>query len=94
MILGIPKETKLKENRVAITPDVAKDLIKKGFEVLMESGAGLNSFYNDEAYTTVGAKTVDKNTVYTSADVVLKVNAPLPDEIATMKKDAVLMSFM
>ena len=56
MILGIPKETKIKENRVALTPDVVKDLVKKGFEVVIENGAGLNSFYNDEAYTTVGAK--------------------------------------
>ena len=94
MILGIPKETKLKENRVAITPDVAKDLVKKGFEVVVESGAGLNSFYSDDAYVAVGAKTADKNTVYSSSDVVLKVNAPQADEISKMKKDAILMSFM
>ncbi|HKC67845.1 MAG TPA: Re/Si-specific NAD(P)(+) transhydrogenase subunit alpha [Bacteroidia bacterium] len=93
MILGVPKETKIKENRVALTPDVVKDLVKKGFEVVIENGAGLNSFYNDEAYTTVGAKTADKNTVYAS-DVVLKVNAPTAEEIAKMKKDAILISFM
>lgn len=94
MILGVPKETKIRENRVAITPDVVKDLVKKGFEVLIESGAGLNSFYNDAAYTAAGAKTADKDTVYASADVVLKVNAPLPEELAKMKKEAILLSFM
>jgi NAD(P) transhydrogenase subunit alpha len=93
MILGVPKETKIKENRVALTPDVVKDLVKKGFEVVIESGAGLNSFYNDEAYTAVGAKTADKNTVYAS-DVVLKVNAPTTEEVSKMKKDAILVSFM
>ena len=94
MILGVPKETKIKENRVALTPDVVKDLVKKGFEVVVESGTGLNSFYSDEAYTMVGAKTADKNTVYSTADVLIKVNAPLADEITKMKKDAILISFM
>ncbi|MEO8760558.1 MAG: Re/Si-specific NAD(P)(+) transhydrogenase subunit alpha [Bacteroidia bacterium] len=93
MILGVPKETKIKENRVALTPDVVKDLVKKGFEVVIESGAGLNSFYNDEAYVAVGAKIADKNAVYTS-DVLLKVNAPTAEEASKMKKEAILISFM
>lgn len=93
MILGVPKETKIKENRVALTPDVVKDLVKKGFEVVIESGAGLNSFYNDDAYVSVGAKIADKNAVYAS-DVLLKVNAPTSEEASKMKKDAVLISFM
>ncbi|MBN8703518.1 MAG: Re/Si-specific NAD(P)(+) transhydrogenase subunit alpha [Bacteroidetes bacterium] len=95
MKLGIPKETKLKENRVALSPDVVKDLVKKGFEVQIEAGAGINSFFADEQYQTAGATIVaDKNKIYSDSDVVLKVNAPAVDEIATMKKGAVLMSFM
>ncbi len=94
MILGIPKETKVKENRVAITPDVIKDLVKKGFEIVVESGAGLNSFYNDEAYTAAGAKTADRNTVFSNSDVVLTVNAPAAAELSKMKKEAILISFM
>lgn len=93
MIIGVPKETKFKENRVAITPIIAKDLIKQGFQVQVEAGAGVNSFFSDENYKDVGAILVDKNSVY-SSDIVLKVNAPLPDEIALMKKGAVLISFM
>jgi NAD(P) transhydrogenase subunit alpha len=93
MIIGVPKETKFKENRVAITPLIAKDLIKQGFAVQVESGAGLNSFFSDENYIEAGATLTNKNTVYTS-DVVLKVNAPLTEEIALMKKEAVLVSFM
>lgn len=93
MIIGIPKETKFKENRVAITPLIAKDLIKQGFSVQVESGAGLNSFFSDENYKEAGATLVDKNTAYT-ADIVLKVNAPQPDEVALMKKNAILISFM
>jgi NAD(P) transhydrogenase subunit alpha len=94
MILGVPKETKVKENRVAITPDVVKDLVKKGFEIVVESGAGLNSYYNDESYAAAGAKTADRNAVFSNSDVVLTVNAPAAVELSKMKKEAILISFM
>jgi NAD(P) transhydrogenase subunit alpha len=93
--IAVPKETKFKENRVALTPDVVKDLVKKGFECTIETGAGMSSYYADEAYTAAGARIeVDKNKLYQDADVVLKVNAPLADEISKMKQGAVLISFM
>jgi H+-translocating NAD(P) transhydrogenase subunit alpha len=95
MKLAVPKETKFKENRVALTPDVVKDLVKKGFEVLVENGAGLNSFFPDEAYAAAGAQLVaDGKKLYADADVILKVNAPAAGEIAGMRKDAVLISFL
>ena len=94
MLIGIPKETKIKENRVALTPDVVKDLVKKGFEVVVEKGAGAGAFHTDEAYTAAGAQVADKNKVYSDADVLVKVNAPLADETVMMKKEAVLISFM
>lgn len=94
MKLSVPKETKFKENRVALTPDVVKDLVKKGFEVLVESGAGLNSFYSDEAYTAAGAQVTSKDAVYAQADVLLKVNPPTAEEASKMKKEAILISFM
>lgn len=94
MRLFVPKETKLKENRVALTPDVVRELIKKGFEVYIEVGAGVNSFYTDEAYKTAGAALVDKTKCYSEADVILKVNAPQPEEVAMMKAGAILISFM
>ncbi len=95
MIIAIPKETKFKENRVALVPLVVKDLVAKGFSVNIEAGAGLNSFFSDDDYVKAGAAIVaDKNSIYNTADVVLKVNAPLPDEIALMKKEAILISFM
>lgn len=94
MKLSVPKETKFKENRVALTPDVVKDLVKKGFEVLVETGAGLNSFYADEAYTAAGAQVASKEQVYSQGDVLLKVNPPAADEIAKMKKESIVISFM
>jgi H+-translocating NAD(P) transhydrogenase subunit alpha len=95
MKLAVPKETKFKENRVALTPDVVKDLVKKGFEVQVESGCGMNSFFSDDAYTAAGAQIVsDVKKIYGDADVVLKVNAPSPEEIVRMKKGGILISFL
>ncbi len=95
MILGVPKETKERECRVALSPDVTAQLVKAGFNVLLEKGAGLKSYFADEKYTEAGATIeADASAVYSKSDVVLKVNAPDPSEIKQMKKDAVLMSFM
>ena len=89
------EETKFKENRVALSPEGVKELSAKGFSCIIETGAGLKSYFTDEAYTTAGATLVnDKTELYSQADVVLKVNPPLPEEAALMKKDSVLMSFM
>ena len=95
MKLSIPKETQEKEKRVALSPDVVKSLTKVGFECLVETGAGLGSNFSDELYTNVGAKIIsDKNKIYTEADVVLKVNAPLPEEVEQMREGTILISFM
>jgi NAD(P) transhydrogenase subunit alpha len=95
MRIAIIKETKFKENRVAITPDVAKDLISKGFQVQVQTDAGVSSFFSNEAYRAVGAEVKDDVVaLYKDADIVLRVNAPAPAEIALMKKEAVLISFM
>jgi NAD(P) transhydrogenase subunit alpha len=78
-----------------VSPDVCGQLVKSGFEVQIQSGAGLKSYFSDDQYTTAGAKLVsDATTIYGSSDVVMKVNAPKPAEIAGMKKGAVLISFM
>ena len=95
MKIAVPKETKLKENRVALSPDVVKDLVKKGFEIAVEKEAGIKSFFSDENYMAAGAQIIaERSKIYAEADVVLKVNAPAPDEIALMKKEAILISFM
>lgn len=93
MILGVPKELKERERRVALTPDVVKSLIASGYQVMVEAEAGEKSFYTNEQYKTAGAEIVDKTKVY-SSDVVLKVNAPQTAEVSMMKKGATLISFM
>lgn len=95
MLVGVPKELKEGEKRVALTPDAVKQLIAKGFRVLIEQGAGLASYSKDEDYLAVNAEIApDKHAVYSQADVVLKVNAPQADEIALMKQGASLLCFM
>ena len=72
MIIAVPKETKFKENRVALVPSIVKDLIAKGFSVNVEAGAGMNSFFSDEDYKNAGANIIgDLQTIYSTADVVL-----------------------
>lgn len=95
MKIVVPKETKERERRVALVPDTVKTLVKAGFEVAVETNAGLSSYFDDASYTEAGASIVsDKKVLYSAADVVLKVNAPSPEEIGMMKPGAVLISFM
>jgi NAD(P) transhydrogenase subunit alpha len=95
MKIAVPKETKFKENRVALTPEVVVGLIKNGHSCAVEKGAGFNSYFTDDAYVAAGATIVaDTAALYSSAEVVVKVNAPLPEEIALMAPGAVLISFM
>lgn len=94
MIIGIPNETKPGENRVSITPDVTKQFIKAGMQVIIEDSAGLRAHFNNESYTLAGAAVKSKNEVFSTADVVCCVNAPSVQDIALMKKEAVLISYL
>src|SRR5689334_450824 len=95
MKIAVPKESKERERRVALVPESIKALVKSGFEVIVETNAGLSSYFDDESYVAAGAQIIsDKKVLYASADVLLKVNAPSPEEISWMKQGAVLISFM
>jgi NAD(P) transhydrogenase subunit alpha len=93
--IAVPKETKPYEKRVALTPDVIKSLVKAGFSCIIENGAGFSSNYLDEAYQQAGATIgAAKSQLYSEADILLKVNAPSPEEIKLMKPGAVLICFL
>jgi len=93
--IAVIKETKNKERRVALSPEVAKELIGKGFNVAVEKGAGVNSYFEDNTYELVGAHIVTSLTaLLNEADIVLAVNPPDPSTITQMKKGAVLLSFL
>ena len=93
MKIGVVRETREYEKRVALTPDIIKQLIKKGYSVTVESGAGAASFYQDEEYAAAGAQLGSRQDALASA-VVLKVNAPTTDEIQAMNPGSACISFL
>lgn len=93
MSVGVPKEIWKNERRVALTPAAAAVLVKKGFTVNIEDGAGLESRFRNEDYASAGAKVVDKNTAFHS-DLVLKVRQPTTDEVGQFKEGGTLISFL
>jgi NAD(P) transhydrogenase subunit alpha len=93
MRIGVPKERLANETRVAATPKTVEQLLKLGFTVAIESGAGKLASFDDNAFTQAGATVVDENNVWHS-DVILKVNAPTDDEIALLNPGTTLVSFI
>lgn len=95
MKVGILKETAQNERRVAAVPETVSKLVKSGAEVIVESGAGRNSFIDDKEYEAAGAKILpDAKTLLTESDIVLKVNKPTAEEISSMKSGAVFVGFL
>ncbi|MGB3229357.1 MAG: NAD(P)(+) transhydrogenase (Re/Si-specific) subunit alpha, partial [Mycobacterium sp.] len=93
MIIGIPKESLPGETRVAATPQTVGQLIKLGYDVVVEAGAGSASSFSDEAFTEAGADVGSTEQVLV-ADVVLKVNAPNSAEIATVRDGATVIGLI
>ena len=95
MKIGIPKETHPGERRVAATPDTAKRLKSFGFDVLVETEAGLAAEFVDSAYTHVGCEIAsDAASLWANADVVMKVRPPSHDEVALLREGGTLISFI
>lgn len=93
MKLGVLRESKERENRVALTPETVRQLVKKGFEVIIEKDAGIASRFTDDNYKSDGA-TIGSREDICNCDVILKVNAPTEDEAKMMKNNAVCISLL
>ncbi len=93
MLIAVPKEIREGERRVALVPDIINKLTRLGFDVLIESGAGVDSQATDADYVSAGA-TVAKGDVLSNADAVLSVQPLTPAQMATVKKGAVTISFL
>ena len=93
MIIGIPKERRAGELRVAASPDTVKRLAGQGLAIVVERGAGAGAAYTDDAYGAAGAKLADASAAL-GADIVLKVQRPTADEIKGMKSGAVLVAML
>ncbi|MCA9514413.1 MAG: NAD(P)(+) transhydrogenase (Re/Si-specific) subunit alpha, partial [Myxococcales bacterium] len=95
MKVGIPRETALRERRVAATPDTVQRLRRLGFDVAIEAGAGATAGFEDTAYVDAGAEVLpDAAAVFAAADVVLKVEPPSPAEVAALREGATVFSFV
>jgi len=92
MRVAVPKEIRAGEKRVALVPDVISKFTKLGYEVVIESGAGIHAQATDKDYEAVGAKIAGE--VLKDADVVLSVQPLTPDQAASLKKGAVTISFL
>jgi len=91
MTVGVPKETAQGERRVALVPEVVKKLVGKGLEVRVEPGAGEGALIPDSHFEEAGATLTPD---VWSADVVVKVNPPTPEEIGKVRRDGVLVGFL
>ncbi|HOR18171.1 MAG TPA: NAD(P) transhydrogenase subunit alpha [Bacilli bacterium] len=101
MIIGVPKEIMHDENRVSSTPETVTKMVKDGFKVIVEKGAGAGSFYLDEDYVQAGAEMLtDPQEIYDRADIILKVKEPQfnqalqKHEVEMMHKGQILITFI
>jgi NAD(P) transhydrogenase subunit alpha len=91
--IAVLKETRVGENRVAITPQVAKSLIQMGNEVLIESGAGLGSHFSDDLYKDAGAQVVDRSAMKDAA-MYVQINMPEATQAKHLAKGSLWVSLM
>ncbi len=95
MKIGVPKEIKVHEYRVGLTPPSVAELVAAGHEVFVETGAGLGIDFDDSAYTAVGAKTLGTAAeVFAAADMIVKVKEPQPQEIALLEARHTLFTYL
>jgi len=95
MIIGVPKEIKEQEQRVALLPSAAGQLVRREHSVLVEKGAGVGSGYPDEEYVKAGAEIVDlAKDVFARADMIVKVKEPLESEFPLLRKGQILFTYL
>src|SRR5688572_20270637 len=95
MKVGLPREIKEQEYRVAMPPSAAYQLIKRGHRVLVEKGAGVGAGYPDSDYSEAGGEVVsDHKAVFAEADLIVKVKEPQPSEYPLLRPDQILFTYL
>jgi alanine dehydrogenase len=95
MRIGVPKETKTLEGRVALVPAAAGDLVKRGHEVWLEQGAGLKSGFSDEQYTRLGVNIApDAAALYEKGEMIVKVKEPIAGDLQHLRRDHILFCYL
>jgi alanine dehydrogenase len=94
MIIGVPKEIKNNENRVALTPAGTQELVKRGHTVYVQNSAGLGSGFSDEEYVKAGAKMIqDPAEIFKMAEMIMKVKEPIEQEYELIRKDQLVFTY-
>lgn len=95
MVVGVPREIKSEENRIAIVPGGVETLVNKGHRVVIERNAGLRSGFSDEEYIKAGAQILERHEdVLTQADLVLKVKEPVTEEYGYLKEGQIVFTYL
>lgn len=95
MLIGVPKEIKVHEYRIALTPEGAAELIRAGHEVVVEKDAGVGSSLPDSEYVAVGARIeADVEKIWRSSEMILKVKEPIAAEYPRLRKDQILFTYL
>ena len=95
MRIGVPKETKTLEGRVALVPEAAGDLVKRGHEVWIEKDAGIKSGFKDEQYSRLGVHIApDAAALFEKGELIVKVKEPIAGDLALLRKDHLLFCYL
>ena len=95
MIIGVPKEIKISENRVGMTEAGVKQLVREGHTVYIQENAGLGSGISNETYMAAGAKLISTaKEIYAKADMIVKVKEPLPEEYELLRENQILYTYL
>ena len=94
MIIGVPREVKSNENRVALTPAGTNELVKRGHQVFVQSTAGLGSGFDDASYEKAGAEILpDIHSTYAKAEMIMKVKEPIEEEYDLVQADQLVFTY-
>ena len=95
MIIGVPKEIKLQEHRIGLTPDSVKILTEKGHEVLVQNNGGFEAGFTNEDYKNSGAKIIDKaEDIFKEAELIVKVKEPQMNEVAMIRENQIIYTYL
>ena len=95
MKIGVPKEIKPQEHRIGLTPDSVKTLISEGHEVLVENNGGFEAGFENNQYTSVGAKIIDKaQDIFNDADIIVKVKEPQSGEVKMIRENQIVYTYL
>ena len=95
MIIGVPKEIKLQEHRIGLTPDSVKILTDKGHEVLVQNNGGFEAGFTNEDYDKSGAKIVEKaEDIFKSAEIIVKVKEPQMNEVKMIRENQIIYTYL